>query len=421
MKLKSGFILWITGALIVGSNCFAEDEISAKITPAAIESRIAEIRMGDITIKTKPGAEVKVEQERHEFLFGTAIPDSLAEKDRNAMSAADRKMYLKILGENFNYAVHENALKWYDCEVSRGNVDYYRADRIWELCNELNIPMRGHCIFWEKDEYVMDWLGKLNTDELREAVQKRAVGVTEHFKGRIEEFDLNNEMVNGTFFRRRLGHGIVSEMAYMAKAGNPDVVLYVNDYGIVVEGGYNKDPYIDQIENLLATGVPIGGIGCQAHFVSSRKTDSSGRGETKNRDVQKTLDELSKFNLPIKITECLFAADTEEGMAEELDRVFPIFFAHPKVEAIVMWGFWAGDHWMPHMAMWTKDWKATAQAEAYRELVFDKWRTRTTGKADDEGIFKTRGFYGDYVISSNGQEKKVTLSKAGQSVEVNFK
>jgi GH35 family endo-1,4-beta-xylanase len=413
-------LLLLTTEVLIVSNCFAEDEIAARMTPAAIESRIAEIRMGDITVKTEPGADVKVRQVRHEFLFGTAVPDSLAEKSPNPMSAEDRKMYLKILGENFNYAVHENALKWYDCEVSRGDVDYYRADRIWELCNELNIPMRGHCIFWEKDKYIMPWLNELNNDELRAAVHQRAIGVTEHFKGRIEEFDLNNEMINGTFFRRRLGYGIVNEMAYMAKAGNPDAVLFVNDYGILVEGGYNKGSYIDMIENLLATGVPIGGIGCQAHFISSRKNDSSGRAETKSSDVHKTLDELSKFDLPIKITECLFAADTEEGMAEELRRVFPIFFAHPRVEAILMWGFWAGDHWMPQTAMWKKDWTPTAQALAYRDLVFNKWWTQTSGKADNKGTFKTRGFYGDYVISSNGQEKKVTLSKKEKAIEVNF-
>ncbi len=418
--MKKLILLFLVTEVLIVSNCFAEDEIAAKITPAAIESRIAQIRMGDITVKTRPGAEVKVEQVRHEFLFGTAVPDSLAEKSGNPMSADDRKMYLKILGENFNYAVHENALKWYDCEVRRGAVDYYMADRIWELCNELNIPMRGHCIFWEKDKYIMPWLSKLNNDDLREAVHKRAVGVTEHFKGRIEEFDLNNEMINGTFFRRRLGYGIVNEMAYMAKAGNPNATLFVNDYGVLVEGGYNRGSYIEQIENFLANGVPIDGIGCQAHFISSRKNDSSGRAETKSRDVQKTLDELSKFELPIKITECLFAADTEEGMAEELQRVFPIFFAHPKIEAIVMWGFWAGDHWMPHTAMWQKDWTATAQAEAYRDLVFDKWWTKASGKADDKGTFKTRGFYGDYVISSNGQEKKVTLSKGEKSIQVSF-
>jgi endo-1,4-beta-xylanase len=419
MKARLVLLLLVMEVFIVG-NSFAKDDVAAKVKPAAISARIEKIRMGDIVVKAKPGAEVKVEQVRHEFLFGTAVPDSLAEKDVKAMSDADRKMYLKILKENFNYAVHENALKWYDCEWTQGVVDYYRADRIWEMCNELGIPMRGHCIFWEKDDFVMDWVKKLNNDELRAAVASRAIDVTRHFKGRIEEFDLNNEMINGTFFRRRLGYGIISEMAYMAKLGNPEAVLYVNDYGVIVEKGFNAGSYIEQIEKLLENGVPIGGIGCQAHFVASKKNDSTGTAVTTNEHVQKTLDRLAKFDLPIKITECLFRADTEEGMAEELERFFPIVFAHPKVEAILMWGFWAGDHWMPETAMWKKDWTPTAQATAYRELVFGKWWTKAEGAADETGKYKIRGFYGDYVISSDGVEKKVKLSKSEKSVEVSF-
>ncbi len=325
MKAKLSLLLLVAEVLVV-SNCFAEDDISAKITPAAIDARIAKIRMGDIIVKTKPGADVNVQQVRHEFLFGTAITNQLAEKSDDAMSPENRKMFLKILSENFNYAVHENALKWCDCEVEPNVVDYYKADRIWEICRDYNIPMRGHCIFWEKDKYIMPWLKKLNNDQLRAAVNRRAIDVTKHFKGRIEEFDLNNEMINGDFFRRRLGYGIINEMAYMAKAGNPDVVLCVNDYGILVEGGYNADTYITQIENLLANGVPIGGIGCQGHFVTSHKADSSGRAATTSEHVQKTLDKLAKFNLPIKITECLFSADSEQGKAEELRRFFPICF-----------------------------------------------------------------------------------------------
>jgi endo-1,4-beta-xylanase len=419
MKIRlSLFILALE--VLVMNNCFADEDVAATITPAAIDARIAEIRMGDITVKTKPGADVKVQQQRHEFLFGTAVPDSLAEKSPHPMSAEDRKKYLKILGENFNYAVHENALKWYDCEVNRGDVNYYMADRIWELCHQLNIPMRGHCIFWAKDKYIMPWLRELNNDDLRAAINKRAIGVTEHFKGRIEEFDLNNEMVNGDFFRRRLGYGIVNEMAYMAKAGNPNAKLFVNDYGIIVEGGYNADPYITQIENLIANGVPIGGIGCQGHFVSSRKNDSSGRAATTSEHVQKTLDKLAKFNLPIKITECLFEADTDQGRAEELRRFFSICFAHPKVEAILVWGFWAGDHWMPQTAMWKKDFTPTPQALVYRDLVFNKWWTKVSGTADANGTYKTRAFYGDYIITSNGQEKKVTLRKKDKSIQVSF-
>jgi endo-1,4-beta-xylanase len=420
MKALSRIFLIPVATALIAPACVAQDDIAAKLTPSAIEARIAEIRMGDMIVKTSPGADVNVRQVRHEFLFGTAITNQLAENDTNTMSPQDRKMFLKILAENFNYAVHENALKWYDCEKQLNVVDYSIADSIWEICHELNIPMRGHCIFWAKDKYIMPWLKQLNNDDLRAAVARRAIGVTEHFKGRISEFDLNNEMINGDFFRRRIGYGIVNEMAYMAKAGNPDITLYVNDYGVIVEKGFNADSYITQIENLLANGVPIGGIGCQGHFVASHKNDSSGRAATTSEHVQKTLDKLAKFNLPIKITECLFAADDEQGMAEELRRFFPICFAHPNVEAILMWGFWEVGHWQPQTAMWKKDWTPTPQALAYRDLVFNKWWTQTSGKADKDGTFKTRAFYGDYIITSNGKTQKVSLSKKNKSTQVSF-
>jgi len=420
MKTMLMFLVIVVCSLITGV-CFAQDDVSAKITPAAIDARIAEIRMGDIIVKTKPGADVKVEQVRHEFLFGTAITDDLAEKSGNAMSDKDRKMFLKVLEENFNYAVHENALKWYDTEVEYKVVDYYLADRIYELCKERNIPMRGHCMFWAKDKYIMPWLMELDNDELRATVARRATDVAKHFKGRIDEFDLNNEMINGDFFRRRLGYGIVSEMAWMVKAANPNARLYMNDYGVLVERGFNTDSYIMQIENLLANGVPVDGIGCQAHFVTSDKNDSTGKAVTTSGRVQKTLDKLAKFNLPIKITECLVSADTEEGKAEELRRFFRICFAHPSVEAIVMWGFWEVGHWIPQSAMWKKDWTPTKQALAYRDLVFNKWWTKVSGKADKKGIYKANAFYGDYLITSGGETRKVTLRKKDKSIEVIFK
>ncbi len=420
MKLNLMFSL-VFFSTFFGVFCFADDHISAEITEEAIDKRIAEIRKGNIVVNTKPGAEVRIEQVRHEFLFGAAITDNLAEKSGNAMSDKDRKMFLKVLEDNFNYAVHENALKWYDTEVEYKKVDYYLADRIYELCRERNIPMRGHCVFWAKDKYIMPWLKELDNDELRAAVVRRARGVAEHFKGRIEEFDLNNEMINGDFFRRRLGYGIVNEMAWMVKAANPDAKLYVNDYGVLVENGFNKSSYITQIENLLASGVPIDGIGCQAHFVTSNKNNSKAMASTTSEHVQKTLDELSKFGLPIKITECLVSADTEEGKAEELRRFFRLCFAHPSVEAIVMWGFWEVGHWIPESAMWKKDWTPTPQALAYRDLVFKQWWTNVSGKADEKGIYKTDAFYGDYLITSDGKSKKVTLSKKDKLIEVSFK
>jgi endo-1,4-beta-xylanase len=385
-----------------------------KLKPSAIRERIKKLRMGSITVQTSTGADVEVTQIRHEFPFGTAITNGLVENDPIAMSDLDRTMFLKILAENFNYAVHENALKWYDCEKQYGVVDYSIADRIWEYCRDLNIPMRGHCIFWEKDEYIMQWLRGLDNDRLRAAIKKRAIGVTEHFKGRIEEFDLNNEMINGEFFRRRLGYGIVNEMAYMARAGNPGINLFVNDYGILCDGGFNAETYLIQIQNLLDSGVPIGGIGCQGHSATFLNVPMSAQ------HVQATLDKLTRFDLPIKITECLFDVQDEHMQADELRRIFPIYFAHPTVEAILMWGFWEGAHWKPWSALWKKDWTITLQGQAYRDLVFKEWWTRISGKADASGQFKTDAFFGDYIISSKGITQKAALSKKNKSLHVTF-
>jgi endo-1,4-beta-xylanase len=389
-------------------------DISAQLSPSALQARIRDLRMGDVIVRTKPGADVEVRQVRHEFLFGTAIPNALAEKDPGALRAADRKLFLKILEENFNYAVHENALKWYDCEKREGAVDYSTADRIWELCRERGIPMRGHCIFWEKDECNLPWLRRLDNDRLRAAVHRRAIDVTRHFKGRIEEFDLNNEMINGDFFRRRLGYGVVNEMAFMAKAGNPDVTLFVNDYGILYDSGFNLDSYIVQIRNLLANGVPIGGIGCQGHSGALHQPGVSAE------HVQDALNRLSAFRLPIKITECLFDFDDEQTQAAELKKIFPVYFAHPGIEAIVIWGFWEGSHWRPWSALWKKDWTLTPQGLAYRDLVFNQWWTQASGKADLKGTFRTEAFFGDYLITSEGQTQRVALRKKDKTLQVVF-
>lgn len=411
--LKTSLLIVITSLMLFAFGFAQDPTVAEKITPEAIKERIKENRMGNLIVKTEPGAGVKIEQKRHEFLFGAAIPNNLAENSEDPMTSEERKKYLEILSGNFNYAVHENAIKWYDTEKEPGVVDYSVADRIWELMDSLDISMRGHTIYWAKEEFNTDWLTKLNNDELRKAIADRAESLVNHFEGRINEFDLNNEMIHGDFFRSRLGYGIVSEMAWMVKAHNPDAQLYMNDYGIV-DVGHNAGPYANQIAKLLTNGVPIDGIGIQAHRSVSVPYENTPYM------VQRNLDRFVDFDLPIKITEALFTNETDEQRAEELKKLFPIYFAHPKVEAILMWGIWEKPHWIPHSAMWTTDFTTTKQAKAYQELVFGKWWTDTTATADENGEVIIDAFYGDYTITVNGETKTVSLKKEDGKAKVRF-
>ena len=382
------------------------------LRPEAIEARIRQHRMGELIVKTGPGAEVRIEQLRHEFWFGTAVSNRMvARSGRRGMSAGDREKYLEVLAENFNAAVHENALKWHQCEpTAEGGFSYSAAEAIYEWCAAHEIPMRGHCMFWAVDRNVQDWVRQLDGEALRAVVKRRATGVTSRFKGRIEEFDLNNEMIFGNFYRRKLGDGIIKEIAAWAKAGNGDAVLYLNEQGSLASGGRDVDKYVALIEEVLGQGVPIGGIGCQGHF----------SGMVEPEQVQSTLDRLGRFGLPIKITEYDYATPDERLKEEHLREFYTICFAHPAVEGILMWGFWEGAHWRPRAALWKRDWSETPAAKAYRDLVFDKWWTKAHGKADSDGVYRVRAFFGKYSVESEGKRRVVTLQKEKERERVVF-
>ena len=87
----------------------------------AINESIAKHRKGDLIVKAKKGQEVTVEQLRHEFWFGCAIPNSLAE---NSMSEANKKKFKEEFIKHFNCAVTENAVNGNHGEIKAKRICY---------------------------------------------------------------------------------------------------------------------------------------------------------------------------------------------------------------------------------------------------------------------------------------------------------
>ncbi len=375
-------------ALSVSSNAAEQDQAAA----------IRQHRMGTLAIQTAPNAAVKVTQLRHEFWFGTAINRRMFQNLDDP--GPDAKKYLEVLKSNFNAAVHENEMKWYTTErTAPGDPDYSAADRMLAWCEKNGLQMRGHCIFWGIEQYVQKWQKGLDDAALRAAVERRAKEVTAHYKGRIAEFDVNNEMMHGDWYAKRLGPGIVADMFRWAKEGNPDARLYANDYGILQSGG---EACANHIKGLLDRGIPVGGIGIQGH---------SGGGIDPAK-VKATLDCLARFKLPIKITEFDMDTADEAAKARGHEALYRTCFAHPAVDGILIWGFWEGCHWRPKAAIWKKDWTPTPAAEVHRRLVYEEWWTRFEGKADAAGRCEVPAFFGRHRVEAGGKTVEVTLLKA---------
>jgi endo-1,4-beta-xylanase len=82
------------------------------------------------------------------------------------------------------------------------------------------------------------------------------------------------------------------------------------------------------------------------------------------------------------------------------------------VQSFLMWGFWEGRHWLPDAALYRSNWSLKPNGQAYKELLFKRWWTNTTGSSNANGQFGTRGFLGDY---------KLTVIRNGKTVTRNLK
>ncbi len=403
-------------AWTVGGADLAPDQL--RDADAAIEKH----RKGTFTIEAAPNSDVVLEQVRHEFWFGAAISSGVF---GGRMRPEDREKYLSVFLENFNSAVTENALKWHSMETRRGSVDYATVDAILKWADEHQIPLRGHNIFWGVPNMVQSWLKELPDDQFREALKNRALDVGQRYKGRFAEYDLNNEMIHGNYYEQRLGKQTTLQMAQWVRQGDPNAVLFLNDYDILT--GVRLDDYCRHIQGLLDQGVPIGGIGVQGHL----------HGDTFDPKVlRSSLERLAEFKLPIRISEFnmpgqrskyykdrnLRLTDAEEkAKAQALADYYRICFAQPRVEGILMWGFWEGGNWIPASSLYKRDWTPLPAATAYRDLVFKQWWTQWTGRTDAQGRCEVRAFYGKHKITAGGKEQVVDLPKAQGSKLVVFK
>lgn len=386
-----------------------------------LDDDINRIRKGEITVVATPGEKVTIEQLSHEFWFGCALSNGMFAND---VSGDDARIYREKFLENFNSAVTENAVKWASMEPRKGEVNYSVIDNMLNWTEENKIPLRGHNLFWGIEQFVQPWVKELDDKELESTIRERARTVTGKYKGRFAEYDLNNEMVHGNYYEERLGKDITKKMAEWAKEGDKDAKLYLNDYDILT--GRVLPAYLKQIREFQAQHVPIAGIGVQGHL----------HGETFDRmQLKNALDSLAQFGLPVKVTEFnmpgqrsryytekirVMTPAEEEVKAKELVDYYRICFAHPSVDGILMWGFWAGANWIPVSSLYRQDWSPTPAAEAYQNLIFREWWTKEKGSVDSNGRFSARGFYGKYRITVGNQTREVDLSKEKGSVVVDM-
>ncbi|OGU60824.1 MAG: hypothetical protein A2V66_08720 [Ignavibacteria bacterium RBG_13_36_8] len=247
--------------------------------------------------------------------------------------------------ENYwNQVTPENAGKWGSVEVTRDVMNWGGLDAAYNLAKDNGFPFRLHVLIWGNQQPV--WIEALSNslgeqlEEIREWFEAVAARYSD-----IDYLEVVNEPLhdppsgagNGNYIEALGGTGTtgwdwVLNAFRMAREIFPSTTkLLINDYNIV-NSSTNVNLYLNLIELLQAENL-IDGIGVQGHAFSTRGAVA---------DMTQNLNTLATAGLPIQVTELDIDGPTDETQLTDYQRIIPVFWEHPAVEGITLWGWRPG-------------------------------------------------------------------------------
>ncbi len=378
---------------------YAGRNLNAKWRSEA-NARIDRIRKADIRVRVLDAlgqpvssASVRIGMKRHAFGFGTAV-----DAERLLGDSEDSRRYKQLILELFNRVVLENDLKWPMWECCSRN----KALEALKFFASQGIAVRGHTLIWPCDEpYCLpEDVPPMFSDvpRLRARIDQHLQDILGATRGQIVEWDVVNEPSANKRLAKVLGEDEMATWFKRAKALDPTAKLFLNDYDNLGEGTLDVE-FKRIIKRMLELGAPLEGIGLQAHF---------GWQVTPPEELFQRLNGFASFGLPLVITEFDVNTTDERLQADYLRDFLTVAFSHPAVSSFLMWGFWAGQHWLPDAALYNKDWSVKPNGRVWRDLVLETWWTDAAGQTSRDGVFQTRGFLGEYEISATANGKTVT-------------
>jgi endo-1,4-beta-xylanase len=258
----------------------------------------------------------------------------------------------------WNQVTPENGGKWGTVEGTRDVMNWAQADESYALAKANGFPFKWHTLIWGNQQPA--WIESLSTAEQREEIEEWYAAIAARFPD-IDQIEVVNEPLhdaprgptNGNYIEALGGNGVtgwdwVITSFELARQYFPNAELLINDYSITNDGNATTR-YIELINLLKARGL-IDAIGDQAHAFST--TEPSPMPNHRNN-----LDRLAATGLPIYITELdidgvLQGVVHHETQLAAYQRIFPVFWEHPAVRGVTIWGHVRGFHWRNAQGAW---------------------------------------------------------------------
>jgi endo-1,4-beta-xylanase len=258
--------------------------------------------------------------------------------------------YRSLVANQFNMLAPGQALLFETVHPSADRYDFCDGDDIVSFAEANGMRVRGTPTVWHRQ--LPRWLidGRFNREQILDIMRDHITTVVGRYRGRIAVWDVVNEAVEddgrlrNSFWLRAIGPEYIRLAFQWAHEADPDALLFLNEYG--AEGSSIKsDAVYRLVEELVAEGVPIHGVGMQAHFRAEPTPTAD--------DIARNMARLAALGLQVQITEMdvrllvpASAADLQQ-QATVYERVFTACRRQPSCTAFVGWNVHDGDSWIP--------------------------------------------------------------------------
>uniref|UniRef100_UPI003B5B44A0 endo-1,4-beta-xylanase n=1 Tax=Shewanella gaetbuli TaxID=220752 RepID=UPI003B5B44A0 len=363
------------------------------------QNMIEQNRKGTFTIKLSDKQNmpishqlVTVEQHRLAYDIGSFVNEILITDEQQTAA------YRGWFNEFFNYATAP--IYW--AEFGWANpIKQQQYHQIAEYYMQKNIPARGHVLMYPGFKFSPNELVELQNDKAAfiARVEKHIVEMVSFLKQYgINEYDVINELRDETDWTDIVGIETVAKWFKLVHELHPEATLYINENSILTDGGDNthhQNHYYALINELLALGAPIHGIGMQGHFSGA---------VTPPEKLWSTLDRFAEFGLPIRITEYDLNHLDVDGQGIYDTDFYTAIFAHPSTVGITRWDFYQPVMWRPLGGLIDPKNQYKPNGKMLKHWLAEKKGKVISKKTDADGHLIFAQYYGDYRVKVGEEE-----------------
>ncbi|MBK6282731.1 MAG: endo-1,4-beta-xylanase [Draconibacterium sp.] len=300
----------------------------------------------------------------------------------------------------WNGVTAENSCKWGSVESTRDVMNWTNADKAYNHAKNNNLPFRYHALAWGSQ--YPSWIKTLSPADFQAEMEEYMTAIAARYP-LIDQIDVLNENMyintwnkqehaaGSPYFRAGMGGPGVTGYDWAiwlfekARHYFPNSKLVINDFELETNNaGLNE--ILNLVKVLRDRGL-IDGFGTQAHHFNVDGITTTA--------LQNALNNMAKSGVPIYVTELDLKGkpESEANQMNGYKTSFPVYWNHPAVAGITLWGYVEGATWSTGTGILNSNGterSAMTWLKSYMESLPDVGYP--FGEENTTGIFKTDNF-----------------------------